>query len=158
MKKIVILLAIAGLLAFITSCSSDDSTQPATTTTTTTVQTTTTVAVTTGTISGTISLPAGAAGDVTNTRVATYASFDDWAADRVLKFTACANTGAYTIPDLPPGTYYMDAWKDMNGNSIIDLGDFFNVYGSGSYPNYQLSPVSVAAGQTVSVNFQVVIL
>ena len=157
MKKVIILLSFTVLLTFVTSCSSDDTTQPVTTTTTT-VQTTTTVASTTGTISGTISLPAGAAGDVTNTRVATYASFDDWNADRVLKFTACANTGAYTIPGLPPGTYYMDAWKDMNGNSVIDLGDFFNVYGSGSYPNYQLSPVSVAAGQTVSINFQVVIL
>ena len=157
MKKVILLLAFAVLLAFVSSCSKDDSTQPVTTTTTT-VQTTTTVAATTGTISGTISLPAGAAGDVTNTRVATYASFDDWNADRVLKFTACANTGAYTIPGLPPGTYYMDAWKDMNGNSVIDLGDFFNVYGSGSYPNYNLSPISVAAGQTVSINFQVVIL
>jgi len=107
---------------------------------------------TTGTIGGVLSLPVGAGGDVTNTRVAIYQSYDDWLNDRVLVAVACGSGGAYTFSNVTPGSYYLDGWKDNNNNQIIDSGDFFGVYGSGTYPNYTLSPFSVAAGQTTAIN------
>jgi len=122
---------------FLAGCSKDDKNPVATPTT--------------GTISGTISLPPGAGGDVANTRVAIYQSFDDWANDRVLKNGACNTNGSYSLADISPGSYYLDAWKDNNNNQQFDSGDFWGVYGSGTYPNYQPSPFSVAAGKTANI-------
>lgn len=138
------------LLLLIIGCSKDENTQ--------TPQPTPQPTPTTGTISGRITLPPGAAGDINNTRVAIYSSFEDWLNDRVLKFTTTNSSGNYTLSNITPGTYYMDAWKDNNNNTLFDSGDFWGVYGSGSYPNYQVSPFSVAAGQTTSINFQIFII
>jgi hypothetical protein len=113
---------------------------------------------TTGSISGRITLPSGAGGDINNTRVAIYASSADWSADRVLKFVTTNSNGNYAFNNVTPGTYYMDAWKDNNNNTLFDTGDFWGVYGSGWYPNYQVSPFSVAAGQTTTINFQIFII
>ena len=110
---------------------------------------------TTGTIAGTASLPVGAAGDAGNTRVAIYASATDWAADRVLKAVAATGSGAsvsFLIADLPPGTYYLDAWKDNDNDGLFDAGDFYGVYGSGTYPNYLVTPIIVNQNQTTNVS------
>lgn len=137
MKKL-LLISLSALLFFILGCSDDDDTNP--------------VVPTTGTIGGAISLPVGAGGDVTNTRVAIYQSYDDWLNDRVLVAVPCGAGGVYNFTNVTPGTYYLDGWKDNNNNQIIDTGDFFGVYGSGTYPNYTLSPFSVAAGQKTTIN------
>lgn len=113
---------------------------------------------TTGTISGRITLPPGAAGDINNTSLAIYASFDDWLNDRVLRFVTANSSGNYFFTNVTPGTYYMDAWKDNNNNTFFDTGDFWGVYGSGSYPNYLVSLFSVAAGQTTAINFTIFVI
>lgn len=113
---------------------------------------------TTGTITGVISLPPGSSATVGNTRVAVYSNYDDWVNDRTLNTVACDANGNYSIGNLPPGSYYVDAWKDQNADGRISIGDLYNVYGSGTWPNYQLSPISVAAGQSASVSFQLVVL
>lgn len=144
MKKIGYILLFAILVIGIYSCK-DDPVAPATTTTVATTS------ATTGTIAGTVSLPIGAGGDINNTRVSIYQSFDDWNNDRVLTAVATNSGGVYTIPNVTPATYYLDGWKDNNNDLIINTGDFFGVYGSGTYPNYQPSPFSVAAGQTTNI-------
>lgn len=111
---------------------------------------------TTGTVAGTISVPPGSSSSPANTRVAVYANYDDWLNDRTLRTVGADANGNYTIGNLPPGSYYLDAWKDQNGDGRISSGDLYNVYGSGTWPNYQLSPISVAAGQTVPVSLQLV--
>jgi len=111
---------------------------------------------TTGTIAGVISVPPGSSASPANTRVAIYANYDDWLNDRTLRTVAADANGNYSIGNIPPGSYYLDAWKDQNGDGRISLGDLYNVYGSGTWPNYQLSPISVVAGQTVTVNLQLV--
>lgn len=111
---------------------------------------------TTGTIAGVISLPPGSPFSAAQTRVSVYANYDDWNNDRAIQTVGSDANGNYTIGNLPPSSYYLDAWKDQNGDGRISNGDLFNVYGSGTWPNYQLSPISVAAGQTVSVNLQLV--
>lgn len=149
MKKLFSLAVLVSLL-IVLGCNKDENTQ--------TPQPTPQPTPTTGTISGRISLPPGAAGDINNTRVAIYASYNDWAADRVLRFTTASSNGTYAFSNVTPGTYYMDAWKDNNNNTAFDTGDFWGVYGSGSYPNYQVSPFSVAAGQTTAINFTVFVI
>lgn len=111
---------------------------------------------TAGAIAGKVSLQAGVSGSVENTRVAIYASYDDWNNDRVLKFTAANSSGNYSIADLPAGTYYLDAWKDNDNSGQINRGDFYQVYGSGAYPNFTLSPVLVVVGQTRTINLTLV--
>lgn len=113
---------------------------------------------TTGTISGVISVPPGSSSSPANTRVAIYSNFDDWNADRTLRTVAADANGNYMISNLPPGSYYLDAWKDQNGDGNISRGDLYNVYGSGTWPNYQLSPISVVVGQTTPVSLQLVLL
>lgn len=67
--------------------------------------------------------------------------------------------GNYTISNVTPGTYYLDAWKDNSNNSgTFNAGDFFNVYGSGTYPNYTLSPFQVSAGGNTVGNLQLLII
>ncbi|RJP60815.1 MAG: hypothetical protein C4543_04365 [Ignavibacteriales bacterium] len=113
---------------------------------------------TTGTIAGTISVPPGSSSSPANTRVAVYANYDDWLNDRTLRTVGADANGNYSIGNLPPGSYYLDAWKDQNGDARISFGDLYNVYGSGTWPNYQLSPISVAAGQTVPISLQLVLI
>ena len=113
---------------------------------------------TTGTLSGTIGLVPGSPGTVANTRVALFSSVDDWAADRVVYQVAADANGGYTISNIVPGTYYMDAWKDNDGSGTITGSDFYAVYGTLTTSGANLTPIPVAAGttQTVSVTIQLV--
>jgi hypothetical protein len=113
---------------------------------------------TTGVISGRLTLPAGASGSIENTRVAIYADYNDWATDRVLKSASASSNGSYVFNNLTPNTYYLDAWKDNNNDRVWNGGDFVGVYGSGVYPNYQLSPLGVQAGQNTSCNVELIIV
>lgn len=113
---------------------------------------------TTGVITGRASLEVGMSGDLSNARVAIYADVEDWVDDRVLLSVAATGQGPvanFTISNLPPGTYYLDVWKDNDNSGAIDDFDFFGAYGSGAYPSYELSPIIVNAGQTTEVDVDV---
>ena len=146
MKKLWFLLFALILVVSVVSCGGEEEQEPTPTT---------------GTISGTLSLQAGVSGDLNNSRVAIYESYDDWLNDRVLLFTAASGSGAsatYSLGNVTPGTYYLDAWKDVNNNGLFDTGDLFGWYGTGQYPAPTLSPFSVSAGQTASINVTMIIL
>jgi len=116
---------------------------------------------TTGTISGTLSLQAGMSGDLNNTRVAIYADLVDWANDLVLVSVGASGGGGsatFTLSNLTPGTYYLDAWKDVNNNTLFDTGDLYGWYGSSAYPGGSISPLMVSAGQTTTVTIQMIVL
>jgi len=116
---------------------------------------------TTATITGTLTLQAGVTGDLNNTRVAIYTSYDDWAADRVLKSIAASGSGAtatYTITDVAPGNYYLDAWKDTDNSMTWNLGDLFGVYGQSLWPAPQFTPFSVSAGETFTADVVMIVL
>lgn len=110
---------------------------------------------TTGTVSGVISLPPGTAGAVGNTRVALYQSFDDWQNDRFALQVGAGADGSYTLTGIVPGTYYMDAWKDNDNSTTITVGDFFGVWGSFSGAGANLTPISVSAGSSTTISFQI---
>ncbi len=141
----VLVLILVGLYAF--GCSK---TSPAAPTPTPTP--------TTGTVAGRVFLAEGQSGVIQNTRVAIYASYTDWANDRVVTSVAADANGNYSIGNVTPGTYYLDAWKDNNNSATWNGGDFMAVYGSGTYPNYTLSPFQVSAGATTTINLQLFVI
>lgn len=106
-------------------------------------------------ITGTLSLAAGAAGDLGNTQVAIYTDLVNWNNYSPSKFTAATGTGAsvnYTISNVPPGNYYLDAWKDMDGSLSWSVGDFVGWYGSGALSAPSLTQFSIVQGETKVIN------
>ncbi len=157
MKKLIYLVSLTTLgifLIFIYAGCSEES--PIATTTTTSTTTTSTSVDPNATISGVGSLPIGVPGQIQNTRVALYVTVDDWNFDRTFKFSGCDVNGNYTMIDVPPAPYYIDAWKDNDANGLWGTStDYVWVNGSGAYPNYTLAPISFPGGQTTTVNFTV---
>jgi uncharacterized protein (DUF2141 family) len=146
MKKLWFLLFALILTVSVVSCGGED--EPAPTPTN-------------ATITGTLTLQAGVTGDLNNTRVAIYISYADWAADRVLKSVAATGSGAsatYTITDVTPGNYYLDAWKDVDNSATWNSDDLFGVYGQTLWPSPQFTPFSVSAGQTFTANVTMIVL
>ncbi|MCZ7592178.1 MAG: hypothetical protein M5U15_08485 [Kiritimatiellae bacterium] len=63
-----------------------------------------------------------------------------------LDYAAALNApGVYHLIALPPGTYYIKAWRDLNGNGRLDSEEAF-----GAYSN---NPV-IVTGQVTGVDFQ----
>jgi hypothetical protein len=106
-------------------------------------------------IAGTGTLQVGMSGDLSNARVAYYQNYEDWAADAPVAFVGATGSGAsvtFSLINVPPGTYYLDFWKDMDNDTVIDAGDFFGWYGSGAYPNnIQLTPFAVTQGNMTNL-------
>ena len=154
MKKIGYFLLVAFLAISVYNCGEEDS--PLATTTTTTIATTVS---TTATATGRGSLPPGVNGAISNTRVALYTDLNNWNLDITVAFTACDANGNYTISNLVPGNYFMDAWKDIDNNGVWgSSGDYVWVFGSGSYPNYTLTERSFPAGNPVVTNFEIFVV
>jgi uncharacterized protein (DUF2141 family) len=108
-----------------------------------------------GTISGNLTLQAGVTGNLDGTRVAIYISIADWQNDSTFRSALAVGGGAsasYTISDVPPGTYYLDAWKDENGNMQFDSGDLFGVYGTSQWPNPSLTAFFLSAGEDLTID------
>jgi len=146
MKKLWLLLFAMVLVVSVVSCGGEEETEPT---------------ATTGTISGTLSLQAGMSGDLNNTRVAIYADLVDWANDLVLTSVGASGSGgsaSFTLSNITPGTYYLDAWKDVNNNTLFDTGDLYGWYGSAAYPGGSISPLMVSAGQTTTVSIQMIVI
>jgi hypothetical protein len=106
-------------------------------------------------IMGTGTLQVGMSGNLSNARVAYYQNFADWAADAPVAWVGATGSGesvTFTLINVPPGTYYLDFWKDIDNDTVIDAGDFFGWYGSGAYPNnIQLTPFAVTQGNMTNL-------
>jgi hypothetical protein len=57
---------------------------------------------------------------------------------------------------LSPTTLYADAWKDVNRDGTVITGDFYGVYGGNTYPDFEPLPFDVSAGQTTTINIEVI--
>jgi len=102
-----------------------------------------------------LSLPPGIPADLSSTLVAVYASYDDWTAYRPLYFVAAAGVGSvvtYQILNIPPGMYYLDAWKDNDNDGVWSFGDFYGLYGAVSWPTVTPWPFPLAADETRVMN------
>jgi hypothetical protein len=106
---------------------------------------------TTGTITGRAVLPPGVSGSVTNARVAIYSGLTEWENDSFVFQVGAGADGSFSIANIPPGTYYLDVWKDNDGNGFWSAGDLIGVWGSLSAGGSSLTPIPVSAGGTVAL-------
>jgi len=78
-----------------------------------------------------------------------------------LAYVAASGSGGsatFTLSNITPGTYYLDAWKDVNNNASFDAGDLYGWYGTAAYPGGSISPLMVSAGQTTTVTIQMIVI
>ena len=115
---------------------------------------------TTGSISGTISLPQGAAGDINNTRVALFDDIDSFRNNVSTVSTTADASGAYTFENLNPDSYFLAAFKDNDNNGVISGGDFYGYLGGGPLEPEQATPQSqtVVAGESYQLGFVIQIV
>ncbi len=106
-------------------------------------------------ITGTATVAAGVQADLRNSRVAIYASQADWFANAVIQSVSATGTEysvTFSFPNLAPGTYYLDLWKDMDASATYTTGDLFGFFGNGTWPNaITFDPILVVQGQMTSV-------
>lgn len=113
---------------------------------------------TTGTISGTITLPQGAGGDIVNTRVALFESIDEFERN-VPTFTAATDAGgSFTFNNINPGSYFISAWKDNNNSGLVDGGDYFGVIGTNRIEGFVPARQQVVIGENTGFNVTILIL
>ncbi len=120
MKKYLVFLFVATFL--FTNCSKDDD-DPAP------------VVIVPGvtTVSGTASFPAGSSGDLSNAKVSIYTSWDNWNNNIPIQFDNVQGSGAqvsFILTNMNAGNYYLDIWKDVDGNASWTTGDFVGWYGA----------------------------
>jgi len=105
-------------------------------------------------IIGTANFPAGTSGDLSNAKVSIYTSYDNWINNQPLKFGAVKGSGSsvtFELPDVNPGNYYLDIWKDNDNDAIWSTGDFVGWYGSGGLGSPSLTEIQIQEGQTITV-------
>lgn len=112
-------------------------------------------------VKGTASFPAGVSGDLVNSKVSLYTSYENWNNNQPIKFIAVSGTGAsvsFEIKDVLPGNYYLDIWKDIDNSATWSSGDYVGWYGSGGLGSPALTEFQIIDGQTVDVNVNMYII
>lgn len=112
-------------------------------------------------IVGTASFPAGTTGDLSNSKVSIYTSWDNWNANQPIKFAAVTGSGAsvsFTLTDVNPGNYYLDVWKDIDNDAFWSSGDYVGWYGSGGLGSPALTQFQIAQGETFTCTVQMYII
>jgi hypothetical protein len=112
-------------------------------------------------ITGTASFPAGTSGDLSNSKVSIYTSYENWLYNQPIKFGAVSGAGAsvsFTLSDVNPGNYYLDVWKDIDNDGAWSVGDYVGWYGSGGLGSPSLTEFQIAQGETVNVSLSMYII
>ena len=97
-------------------------------------------------ISGTASINPGA-DDLVGARLALYLTLSDWENNQPLYDETVPedspNSYSFAITPMPEGVYYLDIWKDLNGDEVRDESDLVGFYGSGTLADPELIPILV---------------
>ncbi len=112
-------------------------------------------------IKGTAYFPAGTSGDLSNSKVSIYTSYDNWVYNQPIKFVSVSGAGAtvnFELKDVLPGNYYLDVWKDIDNSATWSVNDFVGWYGSGGLGAPSLTEFQVTDGQTLTFNIPMYIL
>lgn len=105
-------------------------------------------------ISGTARVAAGVQADLRNSLVRLFADYNDFQNDRTFRSVAAQGSEysvSFTFTNLPPGTYYLDLWKDMDNSTTYTNNDLYGIYGTYQWPNPVAAPVVVLEGQMTNV-------
>ena len=102
-------------------------------------------------VTGTLLLQAGQTGDVQNCRVELYEKAD--LTGTPVQFVSSENSGSannspFTFTDVLEGYYYLLAWKDMDGDGVVDDGDIVGVRGGTYTPGHGGEQLTVTKGKT----------
>lgn len=112
-------------------------------------------------IKGTASFLAGSSGDLSNSKISLYTTYDNWVNNQPIRFQAMTGAGAsvsFELKDVLPGNYYLDIWKDIDNSATWTVGDFVGWYGSGGLGSPQLTEFQITDGQTIEMVIQMYIL
>ena len=107
------------------------------------------------TIQGSVILVDGLSGSVENSRIAIYrdlAAFEQRSPCDLVEVDA---TGSFEFCELRCEAYYLDAWKDNDGNGLVTSGDFYFAHKDGNSCACQLR---LTAGQATSVRAEMEIV
>ena len=102
---------------------------------------------------GTAQFPAGTSGDLSNSKVSLYTSYDNWENNVPIKYAAVSGSGAsvtFEISNVLPGNYWLDVWKDIDNNAVWSINDYVGWYGSGGLGSWSLTEFQITEGQTFS--------
>ncbi|MEN8224484.1 MAG: hypothetical protein ABFS05_03905 [Bacteroidota bacterium] len=112
-------------------------------------------------VTGTAQFPAGTSGDLSNSKVSLYTSYDNWLWNQPIKFSAVQGSGAsvtFTITDVAPGNYYLDVWKDIDNSADWSIRDYVGWYGSGGLGSPALTEFQITEGETFSCSVSMYII
>jgi hypothetical protein len=112
-------------------------------------------------ITGVAAFPAGTSGDLSNSKVSIYTSWENWNFNQPIKFVATTGSGAsvsFEMVDVLPGNYYLDVWKDIDNSATWTSGDFVGWYGAGGLGSPQLTEFQIAQGETKNFSVQMYII
>ena len=112
-------------------------------------------------VTGIAQFPAGTSGDLSNSKVSLYTSYENWNANQPIKFGAVSGTGAsvtFELVDVLPGNYYLDVWKDIDNNAFWSSGDYIGWYGTGGLGSPALTEFQIAQGQTFNCTVSMYII
>jgi hypothetical protein len=105
-------------------------------------------------ITGSATLPGGSSLDLSNAQVKLYLNEAAWNSDIAAVTSTVMGTGASVTFNLQPApeTYYLEIWKDLNGDGVFSSGDLVGHFGMGAEVVFNnFTPISLGAGQTVNV-------
>jgi hypothetical protein len=113
------------------------------------------------TVAGTAFFIAGVSGDLSNAKVSIYTTLDNWNFNQPIKYVGCTGSGAsvaFSMPNVLPGNYYLDVWKDIDNSGTWTSGDFVGWYGSGGLGAPALTEFQIVQGETKNFNIQMYII
>jgi len=114
-------------------------------------------------VTGALTLVPGDPGDVRNSQVALYSTLADWVAYAPFMFVAStgstASSGTYTIgtqsQPVPPGAWFIDAWRDNDNSGAWNSGDLVGWFGSGGLGGGpSLTQFPIVTGQRKATNME----
>lgn len=112
-------------------------------------------------ITGIAKFPAGTSGDLSNSKVSIYTSYENWYYNQPIKFGAVTGAGAsvsFVLADVNPGNYYLDVWKDIDNSGTWTVGDYIGWYGSGGLGSPSLTEFQISKGETFSCSVNMYII
>ncbi len=112
-------------------------------------------------ISGTARFAAGLTGNLANSLVSIYLTFDDWNEYRPLKTVTVTGTGnsvTFTLTNVTPGSYYLDVWRDLDNDGLWSEGDYVGWYGTGDLGTMNPALLTVPEGVTTTVTITMYII
>lgn len=104
-------------------------------------------------IRGTAAL-SGGVGSLVGARLALYTDPGDWPGEPFYEETVPEDSPtaySFTITPLPPGTYYLDVWQDVDDDGNVDTQDLYGFHGTGDLPNPDFTPIPVERNRMTNV-------